>query len=314
MIVAAGLGTRLRPLTALRPKPALPVRGIPLIAYTLSLLRHHGVSEVVINTHPLPRVLERAARDYLPSGMTLRFSHEEQLLDTGGAIRRVADFLRESDPCLIVGGDMLLDADLGALVARHRTRGDAVSLLLRDDARTSQFGSVGVDAEGCVRRIGRRFDLGGEVRAGLYVWVNVVSARALDTLPDREVFGHFDAWIAPMLERGARDVRAEVASDFVWEPVGTLPEYLEANFHNPSLSYFDPDALARRHGVVLAEDRVVGAGATIGAGASLNRVVVWDGENVTAGLHGEDGVFAGGAFHPVRTAERAKPDPPRRPA
>ena len=74
---------------------------------------------------------------------------------------------------------MLLDVDLGALVARHRARGDAVTMLLRDDPRAESFGSIGIDAQGCVRRIGRRFDLGGETRAGVYTWVNVVSARAL---------------------------------------------------------------------------------------------------------------------------------------
>ena len=67
--------------------------------------------------------------------MTLHFSHEERLLGTGGGIRRVADFLRESDPCLIVGGDMLLDADLGALCARHRETGVDFTLLLREDPR-----------------------------------------------------------------------------------------------------------------------------------------------------------------------------------
>ncbi|MBW2578853.1 MAG: NTP transferase domain-containing protein, partial [Deltaproteobacteria bacterium] len=74
MIVAAGLGTRLRPLTELRPKPALPVRGIPLIAYTLALLARHGVSEVIVNAHHLPDILMDAARRHCPLDMELRFS------------------------------------------------------------------------------------------------------------------------------------------------------------------------------------------------------------------------------------------------
>ncbi|HEY5657363.1 MAG TPA: nucleotidyltransferase family protein, partial [Myxococcota bacterium] len=146
MIVAAGLGTRLQPLTQLRPKPAVPVRGVPLIGYQLALLRAHGVSEVVINTHHLPQQLEAAARRCCPADLALRFSYEREILGTGGAIRRVADFLRESDPCLILAGDMLLDADLSALVDRHRQSGAALTMLLRDDPRTESFGSVGVDA------------------------------------------------------------------------------------------------------------------------------------------------------------------------
>jgi NDP-sugar pyrophosphorylase family protein len=299
MIVAAGLGTRMRPLTALRPKPAVPVRGIPLIAYPLALLARHGVSEVVINVHHLPDRLIDAARRYAPSGLKLHFSIETELLDTGGGIRRAAEFLRGPGPCLILGGDMLLDADLGGLCRLHRDRGDAVTMLLRSDPRAERFGSVGVDAQGRVRRIGRRFDLGGEVASGVYVWANVVSARALDRLPDREVFSHFDDWLAPLLAGGAGDIRGEVKNitDCTWEPVGTLREYLDVNMTPPRLSYFDPDARARSEGTRFEPELVIGAGAALGPGASLRRAVVWDGEHVPAGLQAREGVFAGGSFH-----------------
>jgi mannose-1-phosphate guanylyltransferase len=300
MIVAAGLGTRLRPLSRLRPKPALPVRGLPLVAYPLALLARHGVDEVVINVHHLPEKLVEAARSHCPAGLGLRFSVEPELLDTGGAIRAVADFLRASDPSLLLGGDMLLDFDLSGLVERHRRRGAAVTLLLLDDPRAESFGSIGVDAQGCVRRIGRRFDLGGEVRSGLYTWVNVVSAGALASLPERRVFGHLDHWLAPRLAAGARDVVAEIAAppECLWEPVGTLAEYLAVNLAPRRLSYLDADALARRAGTRFEPELVIGAGATLGAGASLRRAVVWDGEVVPPGLQARDGVFAGGSFHP----------------
>jgi mannose-1-phosphate guanylyltransferase len=305
MIVAAGLGTRLRPLSELRPKPAMPVRGIPLIAYQLALLSHSGVSETTINVHHLPDVLQAAAERYKPPGMTLHFSIERELLDTGGGIRRVADFLRESDPCLILGGDMLLDADLTGLIAQHETRRDAITMLLRDDPRTRTFGSIGVDAEGCVRRIGKRFDLGGEQAAGIYTWVNVVAARAFDRLPEREVFSHLDHWIAPMLADGARDIRGIVTQDTqcVWEPVGTPEEYLAANLTPRSLSYIDPDQRARREGARIESNLIIGAGATLEPGASLSRAVVWDGEHVPAGTRGSGGVFAGGAFHSCEPVE-----------
>ncbi len=308
MIVAAGLGTRLRPLTDLRPKPALPVRGVPLIAYQLALLAHHGAREVVINVHHLAEQLIDVARHHCPRNVELHFSHEPELLDTGGGIRRVAKFLRESDPCLILGGDMLLDADLGGLLQRHRERGDAVTMLLRRDPRAEVFGTIGVDAERCVRRIGRRFDLGGEVDAGVYVWANAVSARAFDALPDREVFSHFDGWIAPLLEAGARDVRGEVmdVTSCTWEPVGTPTEYLAANLEPPQLSYIDADAVGRRGGARIEEDVVLGAGATLGVGARLRRAVVWDGEQVPDGLDAEGGVFAGGSFHPCPPKDQGK--------
>ncbi len=302
MIVAAGLGTRLRPLTELRPKPALPVRGIPLIAYTLALLARHGVTEIIINTHHLSDILMDAARRHCPAGVDLRFSIEAELLDTGGGIRRVADFLRDSDPCLIVAGDMLLDADLSALVATHRERGDSWTMLLRaGDPREKAFGTIGVDSENRVRRIGTRHDLGGEHQAGLYAWANVVAARAFESLPEREIFSHFDGWIGPHLASGVTDIRGEIlaSEDFVWEPVGTPAEYLGANLDPMQLSYQAAIADAQHAGARIEGDLVIGAGAELGTGVRLQRAVVWDGEHVPDGLDASGGVFAGGVFHPV---------------
>jgi len=306
VILAGGLGTRLRPLSQLCPKPAMPVRGIPLIAYQLALLAHNGVSEVMINTHHLSELLIEAAKDNCPAGMTLQFSVEKTLLDTGGGLRRVAGFLRESDPCLILGGRLLLNNDLTALVRRHREREAAATLLLLDDPRSSEFGSIGVDAEGCVRRIGKRFDLQGEVRSGLYTWANVFAARVFDTLPKREVFSHFDDWLAPLLLSGSREILGEIANprECSWTPVGTLGEYLSANLEPPGLSYYDADVVARERGVRIQENVVLGAGARIDAGASLDRVVVWSGESVGP-LSARDGVFAGGSFHPCPTTDHS---------
>ena len=299
MIVAAGRGTRLKPLSDLRPKPALPVRGIPLVGYTLALLARHGVHEVVVNVHRDPERLEQAARRWCPSGLELHFSHERTLLDTGGGVRRVAAFLRESDPCLLLGGDMILDADLSALVRLHRERRDAVTLLLKEDPRAARFGTIGVDEAGRVRRIARRLDLGGERAAGLWVWANVVSARAFDSMPDRDVFVFLDDWLGSMLRAGSSEVRAHLAParDLLWEPVGTLPEYLAANLEPRALSYLDADSRARETGTRFGASSVVGAGAELGPGVSLERAVVWDGEKVPAGLVGQNGVFAGGSFH-----------------
>lgn len=313
MIVAAGLGTRLQPLTRYRAKPAVPVRGIPLIAYPLAFLARAGVTEAVINVHHLPETLISAARRWCPPSLELHFSHEPDLLHTGGAIRKVAAFLRESDPCLVLGGDMILDLDPAALIRRHRDEDSGATLVLREDRRAREFGTIGVDAEGRVRRIAGRFDLGGAERAGVYTWANLFSSRVLESLPDRPVFNHLDDWLAPLLKAGADDVRAVVLppAECVWEPVGNLPEYLEANLRSLRLSYLDPEALARESGVRIEEDCVIGPGAAIGRGARLRRVVVWDGEQVPDGFRGEDGVYAGGAFHSCVSGPAGEGETPR---
>ena len=197
---------------------------------------------------------------------------------------------------------MLLDVDLGALVERHRARGAAVTLLLRDDPRAESFGSIGIDAQGCVRRIGSRFDLGGATRAGVYTWVNVVSARALDSLPEREVFGHLDHWIAPRLAAGARDVHAELAAARRL-PLGAgrdaerVPRG-ESAAAAPLLPR--RGSVARRAGARFEPELVLGAGATLGAGASLQRAVVWDGEIVPPGCRPGMACSRAGASTPAR--------------
>jgi len=303
MILAAGLGTRMRPLSELLPKPVVPVRGIPLIAWPLAWLARHGVREVIVNLHHLPHVTRAAAERWAPPGLAVHFSEEPVLLGTGGGIRRAAAFLRESDPCLVLAGDAIFDLDLAPLLARHRARRDAVTLVLREDARADRFGTIGIDAECRVRRIASRFDLGGERRAGVYVSINLIAARAFDTLPARDVFVHLDDWLAPLLRAGAQDVCGEpLDAACSWAPVGTPAEYLAANLRPTPVAYFDADAQARALGVRLEPDLVIGAGAELGAGVELRRAVVWQGERVPAGLQASGGVFAGGRFHPCEPA------------
>jgi NDP-sugar pyrophosphorylase family protein len=300
MIVAAGLGTRLRPLTDWLPKPAVPVRAIPMIAYGLELLAAAGVRELVINVHHLPDRLRDAAEHFCPPGLGIRFSHERDLLHTGGAIRRVASFLRDSETSVVLGGDMIVDLDLPGLIDAHRRSGRAVSVALADDARVASFGSIGLDAGGALRRIGRRFDLGGETQRGLYTWVNVLSARAFDSMPDRDVFNHLEEWWGPLAARDPAAVGGAVLPPgaCAWTPVGTPAEYLDANFALPRLRYFDPDARARALGARLDERVVASPGAEVPADAQLDRVVVWPGERVPAGTRAAQGVFAGGRFVP----------------
>ncbi len=174
-------------------------------------------------------------------------------------------------------------------------------LLRAGDPREKNFGTIGVDSEYRLRRIGTRHDLGDEHRAGIYAWANVVAARAFESLPEREIFSHFDDWIAPQLASGATDIRGEIlaSEDFVWEPVGTPAEYLAANLDPMQLSYQAAIADAQRAGARIEGDLVIGAGAKLGTGVQLQRAVVWDGEHVPDGLDASDGVFAGGVFHAV---------------
>ncbi len=112
MILAAGLGTRMRPLTLLRAKPVLPVLNRPLLHWTLEHLARHGVDDVVVNLHHLPDTVSEALEEWPRSAMRLRYSREGRILGTAGGPRAVRDLFGD-EPFLLINGDMLFDFDVG---------------------------------------------------------------------------------------------------------------------------------------------------------------------------------------------------------
>jgi mannose-1-phosphate guanylyltransferase/phosphomannomutase len=150
LILAAGEGTRLRPLTLERPKPMLPIGGRPILEHLIALLRRHGVTEIAINLHYRPD----AILDHFGSGdsfgVSLTYSHEENLLGSAGAARRLAWFF--DGPFLVLYGDVLTDLDLSALVNRHRATGAAVTLALYRVADPSRCGIVELTDDNRIRR------------------------------------------------------------------------------------------------------------------------------------------------------------------
>jgi NDP-sugar pyrophosphorylase family protein len=313
MILAAGLGTRMRPLSELRAKPALPVRGRPVIGLLLDLLARHGIRDVMINLHHRPTSIRDAVERERPMGLAIHWSEEPVPLGTGGGIRRAAEFLRESNECLVIAGDMLLDLDLGMLFAHHRASRNAATLVLREDHRAPVFGTIGFDADAQVTRIGTREIRAGEVASGLFTGVRVFSRSLLDDWPGPEDFEDLRDWLVPaMLERDARVGAWRVGpDDSVWEPVGTPSEYLRVNLDPPALPSLGGPVEKWTGEVELvgaAGDVILGSHAQLGEGAHLEQSVVWEDERVPAGFRGALGVFAGGQFHACtesRAASRA---------
>lgn len=307
MILAAGLGTRMRPLTDYRAKPALPVQGRPVISLLLALLSQGGIREVMINLHHLPDSIREAVDRDHPEGLDIHWSHEDSPLGTGGGLRRAAAFLRQSDECLVLAGDMLLDTDLPALLDRHRASRRDVTVVLLDDPRLDEFGSIGIDSSARVVRIGetpvRIGGAGPEVARGLFTSLRIFGREALSSWPTDADQGFEDLrdWLLPRLESGALDLGGEIVSrsECVWEPVGTPAEYLRANLAPPELPRLggSADTWRGKLSSVTEGANVVANSARIGRDARLERCVVWDDERVPTGFRASDGVFAGGAFH-----------------
>jgi mannose-1-phosphate guanylyltransferase/phosphomannomutase len=140
LILAAGEGTRLRPLTLERPKPMLPVGGRPILEHLIALLRRYGVVEIAINLHYKPEAILDYFGDGSDFGVSLTYSYEERLLGSAGAARRLAWFF--DSPFLVLYGDVLTDLDLSALVNRHRATGAVATLALYRVPDPSRCGIV----------------------------------------------------------------------------------------------------------------------------------------------------------------------------
>ncbi len=234
MILAAGLGTRLRPLTDTLPKPLLSVAGQPLLVWNLLLLRQHGISEVIINLHHLGHLIEEAIGDGSRFGLRITYSREGTLLGTGGGIKQVEAFF-DGAPFLVLNGDTLLELDLTALVRFHlqRARQGAVlaTLVLREDPEAERWGLVETNGQQQVLRIngrGRKDPTEGN-QAGegrrMFAGVHVLDPAALRDVPVGRASSIIEAYVTE-LARGGVILGYDMKG--YWSDVGTPERYEQA--------------------------------------------------------------------------------------
>jgi mannose-1-phosphate guanylyltransferase len=221
MVLAAGLGTRLRPLTYEIPKPMVPVIDRPVMAHIVDLLDRHGFDDVIANLHYFPDSI----RDYF--GDRLSYRYEEELLGTAGGVRNCADFLADG-PFLIISGDALTDIDLARFVARHRETGGVATLAVRQVADTREYGVVLHDAQGRITGFQEKPDpeeaLSDLGNCGIYIF----EPRIFDYFPEAP-FADWAQDVFPALL--ANDVPFHIHQiDEYWNDVGSLAELRQGTF------------------------------------------------------------------------------------
>jgi mannose-1-phosphate guanylyltransferase len=182
MVLAAGQGTRLRPLTDTRPKALVPVGGRPMIEYSLLLLRHHGIRDIVINLHHHGEQIENRLADGSQLGLQISYSVEPELLDTGGGLLKAKPFL-QNDTFIVINTDVLIDLHLDELLAFHKKQRAAATLVLRPDKDADQYGSLDIDERG---RICRFLDTKmpaqspGQIRKLMFTGLQVLEPKVFD--------------------------------------------------------------------------------------------------------------------------------------
>ncbi len=225
MILAAGLGTRLRPLTNTIPKPLLPVGGVPLIVWNLLLLKRHGFRQVVINLHYLGPLIEQALGTGSKFGIRIIYSHEPVLLGTGGGIKQ-AEPLFSGEPVLILNGDTLVELDLEALCDSHRTRNAAATLVLREDSDAVRWGLVEVGDKGRILRItGKGLGDSSPATPRMFAGIHILHPRLLRQVPKGVASSIIDPYVTA-IERGESVLGYDLRG--YWSDIGTTERYTQA--------------------------------------------------------------------------------------
>ena len=301
MILAAGRGRRMQPLSDVIPKPALPVPGGLVVGWGLRLVSQCGAPNVVLNSWWLAETMEQAATSALPAGLDLRFSREETLMETAGALALARDrgLLGTDGPVLVINGDGILNLNLNDVFRRHQETDDLVTLALLPHLGPDLWSRVLLDQDGLVSTILPPGKPAADETPFLYPGVMVVSREALDTLETTPSGTKPALWIPA---RSLRRLGGVVLSGH-WREVGTPPGYLEAvvsmlgdrNDIHPSADISQSAVLSRtligpdvtvETGAVISQS-ILSHGAVVGADARIIRSIVLgkariaDGERLT---------------------------------
>lgn len=343
MILAAGVGSRLDPLTRQTPKPMVPIVGKPVITHIIDHLKSHGISEIMVNLHYLGDVIADYLGDGARFGIPITCVQEDQLWGDAGSVKRAEEFFKDGT-FLIVGGDDISDMDLSALFKFHADNHAAGTIALTDVDDPSQFGIVLTDEGGRINRFLEKPK--GEVfsktaNTGVYV----LEPEVLGLIPPGTFYG-FGNEVFPQLLMSGRPFYGFRTQSY-WKDVGNIGVYRQTNFDalsgkvhvhlpmpqqsegifvgagaavDPTATLHPPVAVGESArigpGASVGPQAIIGDHSTIEANATLVDTIVWTHATVQAGTHLERCIVGHGSSVSANTAifEGLVMDPVRRQA
>ncbi len=262
LLLTAGLGTRLRPLSSMRAKPAVPVAGQPLVRRILRWLASQGVDDVVLNLNHLPETVCAVVGDGADLGLRARYSRESPVLGSAGGPRRALPLLA-AERFLVINGDTLTDLPLGGLIERHDRSGALVTLAVVPNTEPHRYGGVLVEDDGrVVGFVGR----GSQRPSWHFIGVQVAEARAFADLAEDRPAESIGMWYPRLISAKPGCVRAAI-TDAAFSDIGTPADYLATSLALAGEAAAEP---------VVPESLLVGSRCQIPASAHLVRTVLWD--------------------------------------
>jgi NDP-sugar pyrophosphorylase family protein len=295
MILAAGFGTRLFPLTIDRTKPAIPFLGKPLVGYVAEYVAKYGFREVVVNLHHQPQSVKQALGDGSEFGVKIEYTVEEPcILGTAGALDNARELLGD-ETFLVVNGKIITDIDISAAIETHRRMGAIATMVLKPNTKRERFTIVETDGE-FVTGFGEMAlpvtqqelrDIEHEIATPLmFTGIHIMEPRVFEYIPKGVYSDIVPTFYNPALRTGEK-IAAHV-TDANWFELSTIPRYLDislAMMTGPCVFMGSNCSISAGASI---RDSVLWDDVTIGDGVSLYRTIIADGVTIAPGEHFEN--------------------------
>lgn len=295
MILAAGFGTRLFPLTIDRTKPAIPFLGKPLVGYVAEYIAKFGISEVVVNLHHQPQSVIESLGDGSSFGVKISYTVEQpRILGTAGGLDNAREYLKD-DTFIIVNGKIITDIDIAAAVETHKRTGAIATMVLKPNSKREKFTIVETE-NGFLKGFGPSAtpvteaelrDTEHEISTPLmFTGIHILEPRVFDYIPRGVYSDIVPTFYNPALAKGEKI--AVHVTDASWFELSTIPRYLDISLAMMGTGDVHFGRNCTLSGVASLKDSVIWDDVTIGDGASLYRTILADGVTIEAGQHFEN--------------------------
>ena len=275
MILAAGLGTRLRPLTNRKPKVLMPVVNKPVIGRVIAYLKKHGISQIVVNAHHHYRQIVEYLNCGRPFGLEIDVRVEPEILGTGGGVKNTEDFWND-EPFIVINGDILTDIDLSKAYETHRKSGGLATLILHD---CEPYNQIQIDNKGRITNIATNTAPGKLAFTG----VHIMDPDILSHIP-KGVFSDIIGCYRALIHSG-KAISSYITKGHYWCDIGSVSKYLQAN---RDLLYEAPYSIDHDCHIApstkLEEWAIIGEKTCVEKNVKIRRSILWDQVRVRKGI------------------------------
>ena len=310
MVLAAGFGTRLQPLTHVLPKPMFPVLGRPLLSHTFDILESANITDVAVNVHHLPDFIINYFEKQKPHDLNLHFSREEKILGTAGGIKKMEGFL-EGGPFILINSDIITDIKLDKVIDFHKKNNSKLTLVVRQDISPEQYDSIEICKDGrIVHFVGASsMNIPGNTTRVMFTGIQIIEPEIFERIPEGQFCGTTES-IFPQMIKDEVPVYGYLHNGY-WKDMGNRENYLQVNsdaldervslkgvspneLNNPLII---PPVLVDRNCQVAENSQigpytVIGPNCNIKSGAIIENSILWEGVTIGAGSSIKGSVIA----------------------